>query len=62
MKYVVAILAVGTGLISGLTILSYAIRWPPLRQWAEPPMALNTALCLFFLSVATALLAKEHGK
>ena len=62
MRYVVLVLSLAVGFISGGTILSYAIQWPPLRTWADPPMALNTALCLFFLSLSTALLAKGEEK
>jgi hypothetical protein len=38
-------------LISGVALLGYAFGQPTFQTWSQPPMAINTAGCIFALSL-----------
>lgn len=60
-SYAALVLALGSAIVSGVTVASYMFGLPALRTWAHPPMAVNTGLCLLALSFSCALVATRNG-
>lgn len=52
---------VACGLASA-TVVSYAAGMPWLREWLNPPMAINTALAVLALGLAILVLTIRNGK